>query len=382
MKLKLVIIIAWLSLGFFSCNRASKTNHKEIFYIGTYSVRSSEGIYVYEFNRDSMKMNLIQTVDHLKNPSYLTLAPNGKFLYAANGETVNDSMNFGSISAYAVDASTGKLTHINDKSSYGSDPCHIQIDHGGKSLFISNYNNGRLVFYNLKADGSISDNYRIFQDTGKSVNPARQESAHVHSTLVSPNDKYVYVDDLGLDKIMIFRYDSSSASMDPGDPPYVATLPGAGPRHMALHPNLPYLYLIQELSNNVSVFSLQNEAAPVMIQTLSALPEHYDSVNDAADIHVLPSGNFVYSSNRGQNTIAIFKVDPATGRITRTGEHSCGGNWPRAFLVDPEGQFLFVANERSDNLALLKVNGETGELSETGVSVKIPSPVCVKRLEL
>ncbi len=365
-----------------SCNQKPTVTHKEILYVGTYSVRGSQGIYVYQFNRDSLALHLVQTVNHLSDPSYLTVSPDGKFLYAANGGTVNDSAHWGSVSAYSIDQSSGKLTHINDKTSFGSDPCHIEIDHTGHTILLTNYNNAVLSAYILNNDGSISDKFQVFQETGSSIVKDRQASAHVHSTLFTPDNKYVYVADLGADRVRIYNYDSSAYTISPAESQFVSAIPGSGPRHMAIFPGMPYMYLVQELSSTITVFSLNPESSPSIIQTLSTLPAGYDSVNDAADIHIAPSGKFLYSSNRGHNSIAIFSINQQNGQLTALGYHSCGGNWPRNFLMDPKGQYLFVANKLSDNIAILKIDHDAGGLSDTNVSVSVPSPVCIKHLDL
>ena len=384
MKLRIsVLLLTAILFLIVSCTPTKKSNSpREFLFVGTYSVRGSQGIYVYEFNRDSLSLHLIQTIDHLSNPSYLTISPDGKYLYAANGGTVNDSTQWGSATAYKIDSATGKLTVINDKTSFGSDPCHIEIDHSGHTIFLTNYNNAVLTAYILNSDGSISDHYQVFQETGSSVNPNRQAEAHVHSSLLTPDNQYVYVADLGSDKIRVYGYDQTNFTIKAGMPESASVIPGSGPRHMSILPGFPYLYLVQEMSNTVSVFDIKDESSPKMIQTLSTLPEGFAGEDDAADIHIAPSGKFVYSSNRGDNSIAIFSINHETGNITAVGHHSCGGNWPRNFLMDPKGQYLFVANEKSDNLVILKMNPDTGELSDTGVSVSIPSPVCVKHLDL
>lgn len=380
--LRSLVIFVFTFIVFYSCTKTPEKTHKEILYVGTYSVRGSQGIYVYEFNRDSLTLKLIQTVNHLSDPSYLTVSPDGKFLYAANGGTVNDSLHWGSASAYKINPESGKLTHMNDRTSFGSDPCHIEIDHTGHVILMTNYNNAVLTSYILNDDGSISDQYQVFHETGSSIVTSRQSEAHVHSSLFTPDNKYVYVADLGSDKVRIYDYNSDTHKIDPSQTPAVAAIPGSGPRHMAIFPGLPYMYLVQELSNTVSVFSLNPESAPEMIQTLSTLPADYDSLNDAADIHIAPSGKFLYSSNRGHNSIAIFSINHENGNLSPAGYHSCGGNWPRNFLIDPKGQFIFTANKISDNLAVLKMDADTGELSDSGVSIGIPSPVCIKYLEL
>ena len=384
MKLRIpVLLLTVIAFSIFSCTPSTKKNSpKEILYVGTYSVRGSQGIYVYEFNRDSLTFHLIQTVDHQRDPSYLTISPDGKFLYAANGGTVNDSTHWGSVSSYRIDPGTGKLTSINDRTSFGNDPCHIEIDHNGHTILLTNYNDAVLTSYILEPDGSISDKSQVFHIEGSSVNPNRQASAHVHSTLFTPDNKYVYVADLGSDKVRVFDYDQANYTIKPGNPESASVIPGSGPRHMAIFPGSPYMYLVQEMSNTVSVFDIAEESSPKMIQTLSSLPQDFTGEDDAADIHIAPSGKFVYSSNRGDNSIAIYSINKENGNLSVVGHHTCGGDWPRNFLMDPKGQYLFVANKKSDNMAVLKVNPDTGELSDTGVSVSIPSPVCVKHLDL
>jgi 6-phosphogluconolactonase len=363
-----------------SCN--TKQVKKEIIYVGTMSDSGNFGIFVYHFRRDSLKMDLIQSVNHLASPSFLTLNPEVKVLYSANRATINDSLDWGSISAFRIDPESGQLILMNDRPSYGDGPCHIEIDNEANALFISNYGSGSLVIMDLNADGSLGNRYRIYPDSGSSINTARQNEPHVHSSLFSADKSLLFVSDLGTDKIMIYNYLAKTLSLQSYWIPYISVDPGSGPRHMALNSSLPVLYSVQELSNMVNVISFSSENGPQIIQTISVLPSNYDSVSYSADIHIAPSGKYLYSSNRGHNSIAIFSIDPGKGMLNSVGHHWCGGNWPRNFMIDPDGKFLFVANQKSDNLVIFGLNDESGQIMDSVRSVSVHSPVCVKQVIL
>jgi len=375
-----ILYLAAGLLFIFSCN--TNPGKKEILYIGTFSNAGNNGIFVYNFKRDPLKLDLVQSVNHLASPSFLALNPKVGVLYSANRSTVNDSLSWGSVSAFRINPGSGELSIINDQPSYGNEPCHIEVDKEGKALFISNYGSGSLVVMGLNPDGSISNLHGIYPDAGSSINIARQAGPHVHSSFISDDNKLLFVSDLGTDKLMIYNFNENDLSLNFYRIPSISINPGAGPRHMDFHHSLKILYNVQELSNMISAISFSEQNAPKIIQNISTLPANFDSVSYSADIHISSSGKFLYSSNRGHNSIAIFSVNQENGLLNPAGYHSSGGNWPRNFMIDPEGKFLFVANEKSNNLVIFNLDEKSGEITDTGISVNIHSPVCIKRLVL
>lgn len=347
---------------------------KEMMYVGTYSVRGSEGIYVFEFDRKAGTMRPVQSVSNAKSPSFLAVHPSGKYLYSVN-EAAEKT---GGVSAYAIDQSTGKLTFLNAESSLGSSPCYISIDQTGKTAFIANYGGGNLVVLPIKANGTLGEPTDNVQDTGNGPNKERQEKPHVHSATVAPDNRFVYAADLGTDKLNIFAADVKASKVTPATPSYATVKPGSGPRHFTFHPNGKYAYLVEELTSSVAVFSWNSKtgALTLLEDGVKTLPADFNGQNTSADIHIDPSGKFLYQSNRGHNALAIFAIGN-DGKLTKVGDQSTEGKTPRNFLIDPKGDFVFVAHQDSDNITIFKRNQQTGQLTYTGQSIKVPAPVCV-----
>ncbi|WP_240163632.1 lactonase family protein [Spirosoma taeanense] len=356
---------------------AAAQSGNDIMYVGTYSVRGSEGIYVFEFDRKAGTMHQIQTVANAKSPSFLAVHPSGKFLYAVN-EAADPTASLGGVSAYAIDRATGKLTFLNSQSSLGGAPCHISIDQTGKTAFVSNYSGGSLAVLPIGLDGQLGAATDSVQNVGSGPNQKRQEKAHVHCATLAPDNRFVYVSDLGTDKLHILEIDAKASTVKPASTPYVTVKPGSGPRHSTFHPNGKYAYLVEEMASSVAVFSRDPKTgALTLIQDgVKTLPDDFTGQNTSADIHVDPSGKFLYQSNRGYNALAIFAIGN-DGRLTKIGDQPTEGKTPRNFLIDPKGEFVFVANQDSDNITIFKRDQKSGKLTYTGQSIKVPAPVCV-----
>ena len=356
---------------------------KEILYVGTYSIRESKGIYVFELNRAKGTLELVQTIEDLASPSYMEIHPSGKFLIAVNRGAIDGSNTSGSVSSYAIDPESGKLTFINHASSFGREPCHITIDKSGEWAFISNYNEGNFIVLPIFEDGSVGAPTDSKKYSGSSVNRLRQEQPHVHSAQISADNKYVYVSDLGTDKIYQYIIDTKNGRINPSVKPEVNVAPGAGPRHFAIHPNGDYAYSAEELSSTVAVFAIDKTtgALNLLQDTVRSLPKDIREINTSADIHTDPNGKFLYMSNRGADVISSFLINP-DGKISFKSVIKTQGKTPRNFLVDNKGKFLWVANQNSDNLVTFRINPKTGDLTYTGEQIKIPSPVCIKQLQL
>ena len=344
--------------------------------IGTYTSGKSEGIYVYKFNSTTGDNSFVSTVKS-SNPSYLAVSPNQKYVYAVN-ENADSTQNMvgGNISAFAFDKSTGTLTAINKQPSGGKHPCYVAVDKTGHWVFAGNYTSGSIGLLHANNDGSLDTLKQIIQHNGSGPNTDRQKGPHVHSTNLSADNKYLYVPDLGIDKVMIYTFDNNKGTLKFKSA--AASTPGNGPRHMAFSPDNRYAYLMEEMGGTVVCYKLNNGLLQFQ-QRISALPADFKGAVGSADIHIAPGGKFLYCSNRGDaNTISIFSINPANGKLKLIGHQSTLGKTPRNFNFDPSGNFLLVANQNSDNIAIFKINKKTGLLTDTGKQIIIPNPVCVK----
>lgn len=353
---------------------AQAQSGKEIMYVGTYSLRGSEGIYVFEFDRKTGTMQPVQSVSNAKSPSFLALHPSGKYLYSVN----EGADKRGGVSAYTIDPATGKLQFLNEQSSVGGGPCHISVDQTGKTAFVSNYGGGSLAVLPILANGRLGAATDSVQNTGSGFNKQRQDKPHVHSATLAPDNRFVYVADLGTDKLHIYQADVNASKVKPASTPFATVKPGSGPRHFTFHPNGKYAYLVEELTSSVAAFSrnAQTGALTLLEDNVKTLPASFTENNSSADIHVDSSGKFLYQSNRGYNALTIFAIGN-DGKLTKVGDQPTEGKTPRNFLIDPKGEFVFVAHQDSDNITIFKRDQKTGKLTYTGNSVKVPAPVCV-----
>ncbi|HEX7904943.1 MAG TPA: lactonase family protein [Chitinophagaceae bacterium] len=346
--------------------------------VGTYTSGSSEGIYVFKFNSDSGTFKPVSTTK-TSNPSFLAVSSDQRYVYAVN-ENADSTMHTtgGSVAAFSFDKQSGKLTAINKQYSGGKHPCYVAIDKTGKWVFAGNYTSGSLALLKVQQDGGLEPPAQVIEHTGYSVNEERQTSPHVHATVVSPDNKFLFVPDLGIDKLMIYSFDAKKGTLSPAKVPFQMTEAGAGPRHFDFHPNGRYAYLMEELSGSISVYAYKKGELS-LLQNISALPHDFNGDIGSADIHVSPDGKFLYASNRGEsNTIAIFSINPSNGQLFPVGHQSTLGKTPRNFNFDPSGNFLLVANQNSDEIVIFKRNKQTGLLTDTGKRIPVSKPVCIK----
>ena len=359
------------------------TQAKYTLYIGTYTegASKSKGIYAYRFDAETGQATSLGLVADTANPSFVALHPSGKYLYAVNELQNYKGPNSGGVSAFSIDAATGKLTFLNEVPSRGADPCYIIVDKAGKFVLVANYTGGSIAVFPILGDGKIGEASDFVQHTGHGPNEKRQEKAHAHSIDLSPDNKFAFVDDLGLDQLLTYKYDAAKGSLSANDPPFVKLDPGAGPRHFVLHPSGKFAYVVAEMQSTVTALSLDaNSGAMQRMQTLSTLPKGFSGENDDAEIQIHPSGKFLYASNRGHDSIATFAVDPLRGTLTLVDNVSTGGKTPRSFEIDPTGKFIFAQNQNSDSVVIFRIDQKTGKLSPTGQKLDVPSPVCVKFL--
>jgi 6-phosphogluconolactonase len=356
---------------------------KEIVYVGTFSVRGSEGIYVYAFERSKNTFELIQTVNTPESPSFLTLHPSGKFLYSVNRGPAPGHKKSGSVSAYSIDQRSGELTLLNHKPSYGNGPCHVSTDRTGKLVFISNYVEGNLVVFPLSNDGSLGECTDSIRFAGKGIHKERQEKSHIHSATPSPDNRFLFVTDLGTDRIYSFKIDLHSRQLTAAQTPYTEVKSGSGPRHFTFHPDGQHAYLAEELTSSVASFSYQKKTGTLeLIQDqVMALPLDFKGTNTSADIHTDMSGKFLMMSNRGHESISLYAIDK-NGKIKLQRTVNTGGGKPRNFLVDKKNEFVFVAHQDTDNIAIFKWQAKEGKLTSLDLQVKVPSPVCLKMITI
>ena len=350
-------------------------------FVGTYTegmpaAEGSKGIYVYTFDATTGDVKPVSTAA-TQNPSYLAIAPGGKFVYAV-GETHGATP--GSVSAFSFDKTTGKLTFIDKQESGGADPCYVTVDAHRKWAVVANYSGGNFSALPIAADGSLQPATETIQHMGSGANNGRQEKAHVHSTILSPDEKYLAVCDLGTDKVSVLHFNPAAAKqpLSNATDSVVTLQPGVGPRHSAFIPGKPYAYVIEELTGTVDAFHYSNgKFTP--IQHISSLPDGFKGDIGSADIHVSPNGKFLYASNRGDaNSIVIYAIDAATGKLTVKGFQSTMGKTPRNFMIDPSGHWLLAANQNGKNVVIFKIDQQTGLLTPTGKQLEIPAPVCLK----
>jgi 6-phosphogluconolactonase len=343
-------------------------------YAGTYTQRDSEGIYLFRFDTESGSLRQQAVVAGLDNPSFLALHPRGQILYA-----VNEDQEAGQVSSFAIDRESGGLTFLNRQPTHGASPCHLAVEPGGNRLVVANYSSGNVAVYPLNADGTIGEPAQNIQHHGSGPNQERQEAAHAHSATVSPDGSRVYVADLGMDKVMIYRL--VDGRLVANQPDNVSVQGGAGPRHFDFHPNGQFAYIINELDLTVTVCAFDADTGALNPkQTISTLPEDVDDRSgfSCADIHVSADGRFVYGSNRGHHTIAIFSVDQESGGLTAAGHASTRGQTPRNFTLDPSGEWLLAANQDTDDISVFSRDADSGQLTPVGDMVWAPMPVCLK----
>lgn len=350
-------------------------------YVGGYTRKGGDGIYVYQLDLQSGALDLLSSGPAVESPSYLALAPGGRFLYAVNEVGEFEGQKTGAVSAFAVDPATGALMLLNQQSSGGGGPCHLDIDRTGRYALVANYGGGSVAMLPIQADGSLAPASDFVQHQGASADPGRQKGPHAHSFNVDPANRFAFSPDLGLDRVLCYRLDLEHGSIPPADPAFAPVAAGSGPRHMAFHPNGRVAYVITEMGNTLVVFDYDAERGALSeIQTLSTLPAGWEGTSYCADVHVSADGRFVYGSNRGHDSIALCAVDPATGKLELIDTTPCGGDFPRSFGIDPTGSFLIVANQNSDNLVVYRIDRDSGRLQAAGVEVSVPIPVCVKSI--
>lgn len=349
------------------------------FYVGTYTYGKSEGIYICSFNTSLGSLRLKNVIKGIPNPSYLILSNNGNLLYCVNEISDFEGKNEGTVSAFKINESEETLEFLNKQSSKGAAPCHLAIDKNDRYVIVSNYTSGSIAVLPVNENGSLGEAIQVVQHNGSSVNPKRQSSAHMHSVTFNESNNFIYASDLGLDKIFIYKYDGNEGKIFIENFSCVQISRGAGPRHFVFHPNGKYAYVINELNSTITAFNYNATTGYLTeIQTVSCIPQKYSSDNICADIHIHLTGNFLYGSNRGHNSIVVFSVNKYDGTLSLVQHQSTLGTTPRSFAIDPTGRFLLVANQDSNSIVVFNINLEVCSLSPTEYVLEVPTPTCIK----
>jgi 6-phosphogluconolactonase len=347
-----------------------------LIYVGTYTGPKSKGIYRLRMDSASGALTGVELAAEMTNPSFVAVHPSRRFLYAV-GET-GGAGGKGGVAAFAMSAETGKLDALNQQSTGGAGPCHLTVDREGRNVLATNYGSGSVCVLPVGADGRLSAASSVIQHQGSGPDPKRQAGPHAHSVNLDAAARFALVCDLGLDKVFVYRYDAAGGKLAPNDLPSASVAPGAGPRHISLHPTLPIVYVINEMSSTVTAFEYDAARGALRErQTVPTLPGDFKEASSTAEVRVHPSGRFLYGSNRGHDSIAIFAIDPRTGDLTARGYQSTLGREPRHFAIDPTGAHLVAANQNSDTLVVFRIDPETGALTPAGIAAQVPAPVCV-----
>ncbi|HYN24811.1 MAG TPA: lactonase family protein, partial [Pyrinomonadaceae bacterium] len=344
-------------------------------YVGTYTSGKSEGIYVYRMDRVSGELKRFNSVQSV-NPSFLAIDRSKRYLYAVNEVQEFGGKAGGAVSAFAID--TGNLRFLNQQASLGADPCHLTVDRKRKSLLVANYTGGNVAVLAIQRDGSLGPATDLEQHEGSSTKE-QQKGPHAHCIILDRSERHALAADLGIDKVMIYRFNQTTGKLRPGKQPWAPLQPGAGPRHLTLHPSGKYLYVINELDSTLTAFRYDGVNGTLSpLDTVSTLPSNFSGSSYCADVHVAPLGKFLYGSNRGHDSIVGFAIDQRTGKLKQLEHVSTEGKWPRNFTIDPAGRFLLVANQHTDNVVTFRIDAQTGRLKPTGHVAEIPVPVCLK----
>ena len=354
-------------------------------YVGTYTGKDTKGIYRFTFDPATGKLSERTVAAETANPTFLAIHPSKTFLYAVGEINDFEGKKTGAVNAYKIDAATGDLTLLNQQSSEGGGPCHLTVDKAGKNVLVANYGAGTATVLPIDTDGKLSKASCSVQHKGSGANPKRQEGPHAHSINLDAANKFAFVADLGLDKVMIYRFDGAKGTITANDPAFVEMAGGAGPRHFSFHPNGKIAYAINEIDSTITAMSYDAEKGALKkVQSISTLPKDFKGDTTTAEVVVHPNGKWVYGSNRGgkdsPSSIAIFKADEKTGELTAEGHQDKGIKVPRNFVIDPSGKFMLVGNQGANTIVVFRIDEKSGALEPTDVSVDVGQPVCLRFL--
>lgn len=364
--------------GTFARRTYALSNQTQRLYVGTYTTSGkSDGIYLYGMDPLTGALTRINSFKSI-NPSFLAIDRSKRYLYAVNEVGEYAGKPGGGVSAFEIDRTTGNLRLLNEQATQGADPCHLTVDRKKKTLLVANYTGGSITALPIRSDGTLGMALEVKQHEGSSIKE-QQKGPHAHCIILDQSERYALAADLGIDKVMIYRFDPLTGKLTPGQQPSAELQQGAGPRHLTLHPSGKYLYVINELDSTLTAFKYSGTSGMLaQIETVSTLPSDFSGVSYCADVHVSPSGKFLYGSNRGHNSIVVFEIDQRSGKLKQLEHVSTEGKGPRNFVIDPTGRFLLVANQHTDNVVTFAIDANTGRLKPTGQVAEIPVPVCLK----
>jgi 6-phosphogluconolactonase len=348
-------------------------NRKYLVFVGTYTNKTeSKGIYAYEFDADTGKLTPKGVAAETKDPSWVAVHPSGKYLYAAN-----EAGKASTVSAFAVEPKSGKLTLLNQMPSLGEDPCYLSFDKTGKYVLVANYSSGTIAVFPILADGRLGEHTALLKDQGATgPNKQHQEGPHAHWIETSPDNRFVLVADLGLDEVLVYKFDATSGTLTPNEPAFARLKAGSGPRHAVFYPNGKFVFAVSELNSTATSFAYNAKKGTLKeTGTASTLPPGFSGRNDVAEAAVHPNGEFLYVSNRGNDSIAILSIDAGNRTLAPAGGVPTGGKEPRHFAIDPSGKYLLAENQFSNSVVVFKIDPATGGLTPTGQVVEVPSPV-------
>jgi 6-phosphogluconolactonase len=368
-------------------DRARQASGGALMYVGTYTGKNSQGIYLFRVEttraggKDEITLTPAGLAAESQNPSYLDVDPTRRVLFAVNETSDFGGKPTGGVSAFSIDPASGRLTLINQQPSMGTSPCYVRLDGSRRNLLVANYGSGTVAVLPVAADGRLGEATSVVQHTGKSVNPKRQQGPHAHCITLDPSNRFAFACDLGIDKILAYRFDAVKGTLSPNEPPSVSVAPGSGPRSMAFRPDGRFAYVGNEMTSTVTAFRYDAGAGTLHeVQTLSTLPAGPVEGNSIAEVAMHPSGRYLYVSNRGHNSVVLFAIDQNKGTLTLVADQSSGGKTPRHFGIDPSGAFLVMANQHSDTLLPARIDPASGRLTPSGAPVAAPTPVFVKLL--
>jgi len=359
-------------------------------FVGTYSETltlgtgkvvhgKGEGIYTFRMNPETGELNLLSKAIGEPNPSYVTLDRTKKYLYSTNELKEYKGLKSGAASAFSLDPKSGKLTLLNRRATGGTDAVHLMVNDANTHLLVANFMSGSVCLLPIAPDGSLEQSSCFLQHKGSSINPIRQTGPHAHAFELDKNNKHAFVPDLGCDKIYIYKTDFENGHLSASDPAYVETKEGEGPRHCIFHPSGKYFYVINEMGSSIYSYRYDESTGNLtLLQILSTLPDAYTGHSTCAAIKILPNGKYLYGSNRGHDSLATYKIDKDTGKLTLVSIQSTGGSEPRDFDFDPEGNYLLVANQTSNNIVVFKVNRENGDIREVSRADNVFTPTCIR----
>lgn len=348
-------------------------------YVGTYTGPKSKGIYLFRLRPEGSEPFLepLGLAAEFPQPSFLAFDPTRRRLFAVNESGSWSGRPVGSVASFAIDPSSGRLRKISETSSGGAAPCHVTLDRTGRNLLVANYSTGNVSLIRVGEDGRLSEPASVQQHAGSSVNRQRQEGPHAHAVTLDPAERFLFVCDLGIDRVIIYRFDADRGSLTPHEPAFAPLRPGAGPRHLVFRPDGRFAYVVNELDSTVTAFAYDATRGRLTeVQSISTLPEGFNGRSTTAEIQIHPNGRLLFASNRGHDSLAIFRIDPAKGTLTATGHHPTGGRTPRHFGLDPTGRLLAMGNQESDTIVLARIDPEKGTLTSSSRIASAPTPVC------